>query len=166
MPLKLEMEVWMEIIHRNSLVTQTVHLQYRRPGFDSWVGKSPWRREWQPNSSILAWRIPWTEEPGGVQSLASQKVRHDWKTNASWKWRGSPGERINIEENSSRLYGTCGSSKITPQIHPRPGPWDLSPKRTPQMMRLKILKWEIILDCIPRPNGITRVLGVREKQNG
>ena len=30
------------------------------------------------HSSILAWRIPWTEEPGGPQSIASQKVGHDW----------------------------------------------------------------------------------------
>ena len=32
-------------------------------------------------SSILAWRIPWTEEPSGLQSMGSQKVRHDWATN-------------------------------------------------------------------------------------
>ena len=29
------------------------------------------------HSSILAWRIPWTEEPGGLQSMGSQRVRHD-----------------------------------------------------------------------------------------
>ena len=29
------------------------------------------------HSSILAWRIPWTEEPGGLQSMESQRVRHD-----------------------------------------------------------------------------------------
>jgi len=28
-------------------------------------------------SNILAWRIPWTEEPGGLQSMESQRVRHD-----------------------------------------------------------------------------------------
>ena len=28
-------------------------------------------------SSVLAWRIPWTEEPGGLQSMGSQRVRHD-----------------------------------------------------------------------------------------
>ena len=28
------------------------------------------------HSSILAWRIPWTEEPGGLQSIGSQRVRH------------------------------------------------------------------------------------------
>ena len=29
------------------------------------------------HSSILAWRIPWTEEPGGLQSMGSQSVRHN-----------------------------------------------------------------------------------------
>ena len=33
------------------------------------------------HSSILAWRIPWTEKPGGLQSLGWQRVRHDWVTN-------------------------------------------------------------------------------------
>ena len=33
------------------------------------------------HSSILAWRIPWTEEPGGLQSIGLQRVRHDWVTN-------------------------------------------------------------------------------------
>ena len=30
-----------------------------------------------PHSSILAWKIPWTEEPGRLQSMGSQRVRHD-----------------------------------------------------------------------------------------
>ena len=34
------------------------------------------------HSSILAWRIPWTEEPGRLQSVGSQRVRSDWGTNA------------------------------------------------------------------------------------
>ena len=29
------------------------------------------------HSSTLAWRIPWTEEPGGLQSMGSQRIRHD-----------------------------------------------------------------------------------------
>ena len=33
------------------------------------------------HSSILAWRIPWPEEPGGLQCMGSQRVRHDWVTN-------------------------------------------------------------------------------------
>jgi len=48
-----------------------------RLGFDPWVRKIPWRRAWQLTPSILAWRIPWTEEPGGLQSMGLQRVRHD-----------------------------------------------------------------------------------------
>ena len=33
------------------------------------------------HSSILAWRIPWTEEPGGLQSIGSHRVGRDWATN-------------------------------------------------------------------------------------
>ena len=51
----------------------------RRRGFDRWVGKIPWKREWQP-TPVLAWEIPWTEEPGGLQSMGLQWVEHDLET--------------------------------------------------------------------------------------
>ena len=35
--------------------------------------------------SILAWKIPWMEKPGGQQSMGSQRVRHDWVTSFSLK---------------------------------------------------------------------------------
>ena len=53
-------------------------LQCRRPQFDSWVGKIPLEKGKATDSSILAWRIPWTEEPGGLQSTVSQRVGHNW----------------------------------------------------------------------------------------
>ena len=34
------------------------------------------------HSSILAWRIPWTEEPGGLQSMGLQRVGHNWSDSA------------------------------------------------------------------------------------
>ena len=40
-------------------------------------GRSPGGEGMATHSSILAWRIPWTEEPGGLQSIGSQKVAHD-----------------------------------------------------------------------------------------
>ena len=88
----------------------------RRPQFNSWVGKLPWRRDRlstpvflgfpcgsagkesacnvgdlgsipvlgrspgegkATHSGILTWRIPWTEEPGRLQSMGSQRVGHD-----------------------------------------------------------------------------------------
>ena len=36
-----------------------------------------------PHSSTLAWKIPWAEEPGGLQSVGSQRVGHDWVTSLS-----------------------------------------------------------------------------------
>ena len=39
--------------------------------------EDPLEEEMATHSSILAWRIPWTEEPGGLQSMGSQRVRHD-----------------------------------------------------------------------------------------
>ena len=56
----------------------TICLQCRRPGFDPWVGKIPWRRAWQPTPVFLLEESPWTQEPGGLQSMGSQRVRHDW----------------------------------------------------------------------------------------
>ena len=47
-----------------------------RPGFDPWVGKIPWRRTWQPSPVFLPGESPWTEEPGRLQSMRSQNVRH------------------------------------------------------------------------------------------
>ena len=40
--------------------------------------EDPLEKEIATYSSILAWRIPWTEEPGGLQSLKSQRIGHDW----------------------------------------------------------------------------------------
>ena len=50
------------------------------------------------HSRTLAWKIPWTEEPGGLQSMESRRVRHDWATSLSlftfmhWrrKWQPTP----------------------------------------------------------------------------
>ena len=51
-----------------------------------------------PHSSTLAWKIPWMEEPGGLQSMGSRRVWHDWAnllslftfTNWRRKWQPSP----------------------------------------------------------------------------
>ena len=42
--------------------------------------EGPLQKEIATHSSILAWRIPWTEEPGGLLSMGSQIVRKDWAT--------------------------------------------------------------------------------------
>ena len=80
----IHLGVWDLIISRVYLswwLDGRICLQCRRPGFNPWVGKIPWGREWLANHScILIWRIPWTEEPGGIQSMGLQRVGLDWAT--------------------------------------------------------------------------------------
>ena len=51
-------------------------------------------------SSILAWRIPWTEEPGALQSMGSQRVRHDLET----KQQEKQDWHVNPNKYDSRTY--------------------------------------------------------------
>ena len=52
--------------------------RHKRWRLDPWVRKISWTRAWQPHSNIHAWRIPWTREPSGLESIGSQTVGHDW----------------------------------------------------------------------------------------
>ena len=45
--------------------------------------EDPLEKEMAAHSSILAWKIPWTEEPGRLSSMGSQRVGHDWATSLS-----------------------------------------------------------------------------------
>ena len=72
---------------RASLVAQRIkHLPAMQ---ETWVQSLGWEdpleKEMATHSSILAWRIPWTEEPGGLQSTGSQRVGHDWATSLHFK---------------------------------------------------------------------------------
>ena len=48
-----------------------------RTQFQSLSWEDPLEKEMATHFSILAWKIPWTEEPGGLRSMGSQRVRHD-----------------------------------------------------------------------------------------
>ena len=69
----------------DSLVAQTVK---RLPTMrETWVQsmgqEDPLEKKMATHSSILAWKIPWTEECSRLQSMGSQRVRHDWATSLS-----------------------------------------------------------------------------------
>ena len=89
-----------------------------------------------PHSSTLAWKIPWTEEPGRLQSMGSRRVRHDWATSLSlftfmhWRrqWHPTPvflpGESQGRQSLvGCRLWGRTESDTAgaTQQQQQRPG---------------------------------------------
>ena len=57
---------------------------------ETWVWSLGWEdpleKQMATHSSILAWKISWTEKPGGLQSMGSQRVENDWATNTYTKW--------------------------------------------------------------------------------
>ena len=67
-----------------SVVAQLVriHLQCRRPGFNPWVGKIPWRRAWQPTLVFLPGESPLTEEPDGLHTVHG--VAKSWTRLRDW----------------------------------------------------------------------------------
>ena len=85
---------WHRPLARASLVAQRLN---RLPAmWETWVWslgvEEPLEKEMATHSSIFAWRIPWTEEPEGLQSTGSQRVRHDWATSLSlWHKKGLSG---------------------------------------------------------------------------
>ena len=68
-----------------------------------------------PHSSTLAWKIPWMEEPGGLQSMGSLRVGHDWTTSLSlftfmhWrrKWQPTPVFPPGEFQGRGSLVGCC-----------------------------------------------------------
>ena len=68
-----------------------------------------------PHSSTLAWKIPWTEEPGGLQSMGSLRVGHDWAISLSlftfmhWrrKWQPTPVFLPGESQGQRILVGCC-----------------------------------------------------------
>ena len=70
-------------ISTSSLVAQAVK---NLPAMqENWIQSHGWEgpleKGMATHSTILAWRIPWTKEPGRLQSMGLQRVRHDWATN-------------------------------------------------------------------------------------
>ena len=67
------------ILASSSLVAQTVKCLPTM--WETWVQSLRWedllQKEMATYSSILAWKMPWTEEPGRLQSMGFQRVRHD-----------------------------------------------------------------------------------------
>ena len=76
--------------------------------FQSLGQEDPLQKQEATHSRITAWEIPWTEGPGGLQSVGSQRVRHDWVANTStslvWVLVGGFLKVCNLYSVSVMLY--------------------------------------------------------------
>ena len=80
--------------------------------WETWVrslgGEDPLEKEMATHSSILAWRIPWTEKPGGLQSMASQRVGHDGVTSLHFQYLKVKVEMAHEKDKISKIQNVGG----------------------------------------------------------
>ena len=71
--------MWFKIHLEASLIAQSVENlpAVQETQVQSLDQEDPLEKEMATHSSILAWKIPWTEKPGGLQSMGSQRARHN-----------------------------------------------------------------------------------------
>ena len=75
-------------------------------------GEDPLEEGMTTRSSILAWRIPWTEEPGELQSMESHRVGHNW---SGWAHKGGLWS-LEFILQLTLLWGTEHMPKSFPQL--------------------------------------------------
>ena len=92
---------------------------------ESWVQslgqENPLEEGTTTHSSILAWRIPWTEEPGRLQSMGSQRVGHDWVTNTHTWWLSGGRFFLSALLECSVSWPALGISLVLSIASPAPG---------------------------------------------
>ena len=101
----------------SSLVTQMVKNLSAMQETPVWsLGREdPLEKKMATHSSILVWRIPWTEDPGGLQLMGSQRVGHDWATNTftSSDWKHPPLPSFILSSTFPSVQILSPSSDIT-----------------------------------------------------
>ena len=105
-----------------------------------------------PHSSTLAWKIPWTEEPGGLQSIGSLRVRRDWVTSLSlftlmhWRRNGNPVQCSCLENPRDRgawwaaVYGVTQSQTWLKRLSSSSSKWSME---NTMATHSSTLAWEI-----------------------
>ena len=94
-------------------------------------GEDPLEKEMATHSSILAWKIPWTEKPGGLRSMRSQRVGHNLMTkqqkghnSEAARWKTCAGRRLgkDVEPPPLRVPLPASPPSQQPGSSPHPTP--------------------------------------------
>ena len=145
--------------------------RHKKCWFDPWVGKIPWRRKWQLTPVFLPGASPRTEEPGGLQSMGSHRVRRDWKDLActrtvsgeteAGKERNKHGMQAVAAVAPAPSFLSCSqrrAEKAHPPFPPQPGalhraslPGELCPWWSPELTFQAISPITLGPCCMPGP---------------
>ena len=110
---------WLQLVKNLSVIQKTRVLSLDR--------EDPLEKGMTTYSSILTWRIPWTEEPSGLQYMGLQRVRHDWVIHAFFFFKLcimpasslSPGTQLGLHKPHTQSLGlkelVAGSSTCLQQ---------------------------------------------------
>ena len=92
-------------IHRVSQVALVVKNPPSNAGkrcrVDPWIGKIPWRKQWQPTQVFLPGKSPWTEEPGKLQYIGLQKIRQGWASEHTTHIRSHKKSLVKLNTSAS-----------------------------------------------------------------
>ena len=83
---------------------------------ETWIRSLSWEdpleKEMATHSSILTWKIPWTEEPGGLQSIRLQRVGHDWVTSLSLSIKSEGESFLDFPGGSAGKESACNAGDL------------------------------------------------------
>ena len=119
-----------------ALISRALAGHFKGGAFEGWLGQCRIGRKWFEiwslggeglleeemaiHSSILVWRIPWTEEPGWLQSTESQRVRHDWETKQQQQNKKSRTTFQLICRMFQKAFSPSGwAHHMNPRLRPR-----------------------------------------------
>ena len=143
---------------------------------ETWVQSLSWEDPLEEGMAtpvfILAWRILWTEEPGGLQSMGSQRVRHDWATKHAHGFCPRPIESASA---FNKLLRKPGCTQSFEKHYPRP--FQCTPAQALALRfwgRSAVTSWILCLKSAPRwiccalslRTGSEMFKGFRETQCG
>ena len=138
--------------------------------WEAWVRSLGWEdpleKEMATHSSTLAWKISWTEEPSRLQSVGSQRVRHDWVTSlslftfTSYLIRGEKPEKSLATSERAQLHWNPGTSGLLSVFKPSEGAeteWAIFTSRTELRnhhpgFQLPVPKWQPQCSCCLVPS--------------
>ena len=111
-----------------------------------------------PHSSTLAWKIPWMEEPGGLQSMGSLRVGHDWATSLSlftfmhWrkKWQPTPVFLPGESQGRGSLVSCCLQGRTESDMT------EVTQQQQQQQQQQQIIRKDI-LSCTGNPTQSTTI---------